>query len=906
MWSPQPESLAQLVQMLANSISSNNEIQAANAQKLEELNKIPDYNNYLIYVLTQMPQETTETRAVAGLILKNNVRLRLQEIAPPVVEYIKAGCLEALGDPDAMVRSTAGNVITTIVSRGGVTAWPQVLPRLMELLDHSDYNVVEGAFGALQKICEDSAGELDQEVEGTQPLDFMIPKFIQYTDSPQPKLRVYALSCINQFILSRPNALMVHIDAFMQALFKRASDDKPEVRKQVCQAFVMLLEARPDKLLPELTNIVEYIIFCTQSDDDQLALEACEFWLTFAEQEELQEHLRPFLPKVIPVLLRSMVYSEMDLLTLDVDEDDGGVADRAEDIKPRHHHAKSHEHGHTEDAPRAERTPGEGGSDDEDDEDDDDDDDMDDPYAEWNLRKCAAASLDVLSTVFGNDVLPIILPLLQEALFNEDWLKKECGILALGAIAEGCMTGIEPHLPDLIPMLLEHLNHPKALVRSITCWTLSRYAAWCCQCPSEEARVKFFVPELEGLARMILDNSKRVQEAACSAFATLEEEAGPQLVPYLGPIIQNLVQAFGKYQKKNLLILYDAVGTLADSVGEALNQPEYIQMLLPPLIQKWHQLSDEDRDLFPLLECLSSVTAAVGLGFQPFAGPVFERCVNIAAKTLTQSQAAAVNPALEMPDKDFIIVTLDLVSGMVQGLGPVVEGLVAGSQPPLVDLLRACLQDPSPEVRQSSYALLGDMAISAFGHLRPHLAQIFPDLIGQIDPQAEHVSVCNNAAWSAGEIALQYGAEMQPWVSPLLDRLIPLLNNPKTTRTLGENAAITIGRLGLVCPAQVAPYLEVFAERFCTLLRGIRDNDEKDSAFRGLCTLIQANPNGIVKSFVYFCDAVAMWQSPSAELNDMMGKILHGIKQMSGDNWATYLNGFPEKIRLTLAQRYGV
>ena len=31
--------------------------------------------------------------------------------------------------------------------------------------------------------------------------------------------------------------------------------------------------------------------------------------------------------------------------------------------------------------------------------------------------------------------------------------------------------------------------------------------------------------------------------------------------------------AFSKYQAKNLLILYDAIGTLADSVGNHLNKP---------------------------------------------------------------------------------------------------------------------------------------------------------------------------------------------------------------------------------------------------------------------------------------------------------------------------------------------
>lgn len=48
-----------------------------------------------------------------------------------------------------------------------------------------------------------------------------------------------------------------------------------------------------------------------------------------------------------------------------------------------------------------------------------------------------------------------------------------------------------------------------------------------------------------------------------SAFATFEEEACSELVPYLNFILQTLVYAFSKYQHKNLLILYDAIGELS-------------------------------------------------------------------------------------------------------------------------------------------------------------------------------------------------------------------------------------------------------------------------------------------------------------------------------------------------------
>ena len=51
--------------------------------------------------------------------------------------------------------------------------------------------------------------------------------------------------------------------------------------------------------------------------------------------------------------------------------------------------------------------------------------------------KCSAAALDVLANVFHGELLPVLLPILKETLFHQEWVVKESGILALGAIAEG-------------------------------------------------------------------------------------------------------------------------------------------------------------------------------------------------------------------------------------------------------------------------------------------------------------------------------------------------------------------------------------------------------------------------------------------------------------------------------------
>lgn len=72
-----------------------------------------------------------------------------------------------------------------------------------------------------------------------------------------------------------------------------------------------------------------------------------------------------------------------------------------------------------------------------------------------------------------------------------------------------------------------------------------------------------------------------------------------------------------------------------------------------------------------------------------------------------------------------------------------------------------------------------------------------------------------------------------------------------------------------------APGSWLIAEGFrCMSLRNIRDNEEKDSAFRGMCQMITVNPAGVVPEFVYFCDAVASWAHLKDDLREMFSKVI--------------------------------
>lgn len=89
---------------------------------------------------------------------------------------------------------------------------------------------------------------------------------------------------------------------------------------------------------------------------------------------------------------------------------------------------------------------------------------------------------------------------------------------------------------------------------------------------------------------------------------------------------------------------------------------------------------------------MASVTIAVGPSFAPYAGPIYERSISIVQEQLLQYQAYQQNPDMEEPDKDILVVTIDLLSGLIQGLGMQIKPLLDGSNPSLFTLVGVCLK----------------------------------------------------------------------------------------------------------------------------------------------------------------------------------------------------------------------
>lgn len=149
--------------------------------------------------------------------------------------------------------------------------------------------------GALDKICEDSAAELDQNDPAFVQL--LVQSVLHLLQHPDPKIRSKALRCVNQFLLIRAQAIWNHLDEYLTVLYRCTNDPDPQVKQCVCQAFTSIVEMSPETLKPVFSSVIDFMLYATQSDCEQLALEAADFWMVVIEQEMLQIDIQDHIEK---------------------------------------------------------------------------------------------------------------------------------------------------------------------------------------------------------------------------------------------------------------------------------------------------------------------------------------------------------------------------------------------------------------------------------------------------------------------------------------------------------------------------------------------------------------------------------------------------------------------------------
>jgi transportin-1 len=136
------------------------------------------------------------------------------------------------------------------------------------------------------------------------------------------------------------------------------------------------------------------------------------------------------------------------------------------------------------------------------------------------------------------------------------------------------------HLESLVPFLIQKLDCPAKEVRSTTCWTLSKFSDWIGQ-------ASLFTKYHAKLVQKISESEEDVQEAACTAYSSLVEVAPTQCQPLLLSLFEALSQVVDNYKDGPLIAMLDCVGSIAQAVGDGLQDEAILNVLLPLLSRKW-------------------------------------------------------------------------------------------------------------------------------------------------------------------------------------------------------------------------------------------------------------------------------------------------------------------------------
>lgn len=529
---------------------------------------------------------------------------------------------------------------------------------------------------------------------------------------------------------------------------------------------------------------------------------------------------------------------------------------------------------------------------------------------------------------------------------------REASILALGAISGGCMEELKPHLPQLHPFLLSQLTAPDSLpqLRCISAWTLGRYASWTVSADEPS----LVACSIEALVGRLLDRNKKVQVATCSALGVYVEAAGELMTPYLEPVYRALMDALQLYRTRSLLCLFDTLGVMADNVGVAIGEGPLPGLYVPCILKRWNDIGREnplDPSLLPLMECLGRITVVCGMNYQPWAMETFEMAMStIESFMLIVSH---YNDIAEVDDElaDPMICAIDLIDGLIEGLGPNFANLVAGSArfgATFPNLLQQIVSSDIPDVRISAFAVVGDLARQAPTLIEAGLPTLLSETISSIDPM--HPAECNNGLWAVGEICVRCGENsgpLAPYAADLLQNLIPLLmgnsvdidGNPIDAPVPGivENAAITLGRLACVDPKFVAPELGRFLLGWCDGLSKISNPIERRDAFKGFVLALRANPHSIQsagpdlsQSIVAIMFACLSWHiapddlleganlldgnygfqpfpSEFAELKESLTQLLNDLRTSAGQSsWNQVESQMPANVKRLMKEVYNI
>jgi len=808
----------------------------------------------------------------------------------------------AFNDQDLVVRNAASLVMTTLIFKGGFQNWPGLLDFFRaNLTGNLSLDLVESSIDCIAKIIEDLRVNCENydffdPSKGGTSIDMLIPSLLTFCEPNfNEKIRQAAIFCLNLCIFSMPPSLVANIVKFLEILIEATQHNNEKIRLRGFQGLVSLNETRPDYVFPYLETILKRVISGMRDSDYEVARNAVSFWPEFLlydlDNQNKMTILTKFLPPLLEAILDCLRYAPNDLMNL-LPEESGGKDFRTS--KGGIQEEGEEEIEEIEEDDDKEKKGGLFG------------------IGEFTIRRVAGQTLEKLAEIYRDEVFKLMQIKINLYLRDNDWKLKESAILCIGALSEGCYESIKPHLSFILLFLLQNINDKEPLIKTISCWTLSRFTSFIIENANQtlpdtqDSLLKVYLREI---LKAVMDSNPTVQEAACSAFSNLVNKAAHMLFPFLYEVFQVFAMVFQHYKGSSLFNLYGAISSIFENLEGNLQDLKPLELIIPRLMEKFTNSLVDEKNLGPLIECLISISNALGRVFMGNFPVLYEKSLQIINNYLVAMKQG--DKKTEHEKRELFLRVIDLLSSILEILKQEFDSLIQNSN--LYQLLMECLDDKDFQVRQFVFSFLGEVAKSCPKGLFPYIENAYPILLNnlfilpsELDPGQSYVSICNNAVWALGEFAMSYPEIIRPKALIIAERVIQLMTSNKLQRTLAGNFAKCLGRLALLEGGnQLTQKLDSFIKHWCLIMKTSQEDIAKQQAFRGFFLLLELNLKCFYSYFQIICESFSGFEHPDEELKGVFAGLVKKIKSGGGEQAEILIGrlapGIKEKLKSYLS-----
>ncbi|CAA6672973.1 unnamed protein product [Spirodela intermedia] len=456
-----------------------------------------------------------DSRKLAGLILKNALdakehhrRLELTQrwlsLDGAVKAQVKGYLLQTLFSPVADARSTASQVIAKIASiELPHNQWPELISSLLTNIHQFQPHVKQATLDTLGFLCEEVAADVVDQDQVNKILTAVVQGMTAGEGAAEVRLAA-TRALHNALGFAQVNfSNDLERDYIMRVVCEATLSPDVKIRQAAFECLVSISSMYYEKLASYMQDIFSITAKAVREDEEPVALQAIELWSSICDEEIdiLDDYgsdltadsevtclyfIKQALPALVPMLLETLLKQEEDQ-----DQDEGA----------------------------------------------------------WNLSMAGGTCLGLVARTVGDDIVPLVMPFIQENIDKPDWRRREAATYAFGSILEGPspdkLTDIVKHaLHFMLAALMKDQNNH---VKDTTAWTLGRIFEFLHGSAMEAPVITR--ENCQQILTVLLHSMKdapNVAEKACGALYFLAQGyedagAGSPLSPFFLDIVQALL-----------------------------------------------------------------------------------------------------------------------------------------------------------------------------------------------------------------------------------------------------------------------------------------------------------------------------------------------------------------------------